>query len=87
VSPFYKNGMCPHSKNDEEYSAGTAISVGAQEFIRKPFSLSEFVIRLRKMISDSETLKGAKSEKKEDEDIQDLMNEVDTHGQARGTLK
>ncbi len=61
---------------DDEYSAGTAVSVGASEFIKKPFSLYEIVIRLQKMIGDSETLKGVKSQKKEDENVQDLMNEL-----------
>jgi CheY-like chemotaxis protein len=64
---------------DEEYSAGTAISVGAQEFIKKPFSLSEFVIRLHKMISDSKTLRPAKSEKSGDKNIQDFMNELEAN--------
>ena len=62
---------------DEEYSAGTAISLGAREFIKKPFSLSEFLIRLQKMISDSELLKRTKTEKNEEEKIQDLMNELE----------
>jgi CheY-like chemotaxis protein len=62
---------------DEEYSAGTAISVGASEFIRKPFSLDEFAIRLHKMINDSETVRRLKSEKKPDEDVQDLMDELE----------
>ena len=31
---------------DEGYSVGTALSVGAREFIKKPFSLDEFAIRL-----------------------------------------
>ncbi len=61
----------------EEYSAATAVSVGAREFIRKPFSLSEFVIRLQKMITDSEDLKRAKTEKNEDENIKDLMDELE----------
>jgi len=62
---------------DEEYSAGTAISVGAREFIKKPFSLDEFAIRLHKMINDSETLRRLKSEKKPDKDMQDLMDELE----------
>jgi DNA-binding NtrC family response regulator len=62
---------------DEEYSAGTAISVGAREFIKKPFSLDEFAIRLRKMINDAETLRLLKSEKKPDEDVQDLMDDLE----------
>jgi len=62
---------------DEEYSAGTAISVGAREFIKKPFSLDEFAIRLHKMINDSEILKRMKGEKNVDENIQDLMDELE----------
>jgi CheY-like chemotaxis protein len=62
---------------EEEYSAGTAISVGAREFIKKPFSLDEFAIRLHKMINDSEILKRMKGEKNVDENIQDLMDELE----------
>ena len=62
---------------DEEYSAGTAISVGAREFIKKPFSLEEFSLRLRKMIADSETLGQLKIEKEKEEDFQDIMNELE----------
>jgi DNA-binding NtrC family response regulator len=62
---------------DEEYSAGTAISVGAREFIKKPFSISEFALRLQKMISDSETIKQLKIEKNKEEDVQDLMRELE----------
>jgi DNA-binding response OmpR family regulator len=63
---------------DEEYSAGVAISFGAQEFIKKPFSFDEFAIRFHKMISDSETLKRMKSGKEADEDIQKPGNKLDT---------
>ena len=62
---------------DEEYSAGIAISAGAREFIKKPFSLEEFAIRLHKMINDSQTLRRPKSKKDVDEDMQDLMNELE----------
>jgi DNA-binding NtrC family response regulator len=62
---------------DDEYSAGIAISVGAREFIKKPFSLDELAIRLHKMINDSETLRRMKSEKGGDENVQDLMNELE----------
>jgi CheY-like chemotaxis protein len=62
---------------DEEYSAGIAISAGAREFIKKPFSLDEFAIRLHKMINDSKTLGRMKSEKDGDKDMQDLMNELE----------
>jgi diguanylate cyclase (GGDEF)-like protein len=36
----------------EEYSAETAIVSGAREFIHKPFSVSEFLIRFDKMMRD-----------------------------------
>jgi diguanylate cyclase (GGDEF)-like protein len=36
----------------EEYSAETAIASGAREFIRKPFSVSEFLIRFDQMMRD-----------------------------------
>jgi DNA-binding response OmpR family regulator len=62
---------------DEEYSAGIAISAGAREFIKKPFSLEEFGIRLHKMINDSEALRRLKGEKNVDEDMQDLMKELE----------
>ncbi len=62
---------------DEEYSAGTAISAGAREFIKKPFSLDEFAIRLHKMITDSEAIRRVQSEKKAEDDVQDLMNELE----------
>jgi CheY-like chemotaxis protein len=62
---------------DEEYSAGIAISAGAREFIKKPFSLEEFGIRLHKMINDSGAFRRLKGEKNVDEDMQDLMNELE----------
>jgi CheY-like chemotaxis protein len=63
---------------DEEYSAGMAISVGAREFIKKPFSLDEFAIILHKMINDSESLRRLMGEKNADKDMQDLMDELET---------
>src|SRR4030042_6041059 len=36
----------------EEYSAEIAIASGAREFINKPFSVSEFLIRFEKMMRD-----------------------------------
>jgi CheY-like chemotaxis protein len=62
---------------EEEYSAGIAVSVGAREFIKKPFSLDEFAIRLHKMINDAEALRRLKSEKDADEDMQELMKELE----------
>jgi DNA-binding response OmpR family regulator len=60
---------------DEEYSAGTAISLGAREFIKKPFSPEEFAIRLSKMIGDSETMKRIGSGEELDKETQESMNE------------
>ena len=62
---------------EEEYSAGIAISVGAREFIKKPFSLDEFAIRLHKMIKDAEALRRLRSDKGADEEMQDLMKELE----------
>jgi two-component system capsular synthesis sensor histidine kinase RcsC len=62
---------------DEEYSEGTVISAGAREFLKKPFTLDEFAVRLNKMINDSETIKRMEKEKKADEDLQDLMKELE----------
>ncbi len=38
----------------EEYPPETAITSGAREFIRKPFSVSEFIIRFDQMMRDHE---------------------------------
>jgi DNA-binding response OmpR family regulator len=62
---------------DEEYSEGTVISVGAREFLRKPFTLDEFAVRLNKMINDSEMIKRMEKEKNADEDLRDLMEELE----------
>jgi two-component system response regulator MprA len=69
---------------DEEYSAGVAISVGAREFIKKPFSLDEFAIRFRKMIGDSERLKRMKSGKDVDEEIHNMGSELETLKRTKG---
>jgi len=62
---------------DEEYSAGVAIFAGARDFIKKPFSLDEFAIRLHKMINESESLSRLKGEKNVDKGMQDLMKELE----------
>jgi two-component system cell cycle response regulator len=36
----------------EEHSAGSAIAAGAREFIKKPFSIDEFIVRFNKMMRD-----------------------------------
>jgi CheY-like chemotaxis protein len=40
----------------DEYSAETAIAAGAREFINKPFSIEEFIIRFHKMMHEHEIL-------------------------------
>jgi DNA-binding response OmpR family regulator len=67
---------------DEEYSAGTAISLGAREFIKKPFSPDEFAIRLSKMIGDSKTMKHMGSEKEVDRETEKFMNELEAPRQT-----
>jgi two-component system response regulator AtoC len=63
---------------DEEYTAGAAIAAGAREYIKKPFSPDEFFGQLQKMINDSETIKRLRNEKLVDENVQDLMDELNT---------
>ncbi len=41
----------------DEFSAQKAISAGAREFIKKPFSITEFSLRLNKMLRDQEILR------------------------------
>jgi len=36
----------------DEHSAGSAIAAGAREFIKKPFSIEEFILRFDKMMRD-----------------------------------
>ncbi len=36
----------------DEHSAGSALAAGAREFIKKPFSIDEFVLRFDKMMRD-----------------------------------
>jgi len=68
---------------DEEYSAGTAISLGAREFIKKPFSPDEFAIRLSKMIGDSETMRRMGSGKDADKETQEFTNELEAPKQIK----
>ncbi len=69
---------------EEEDTAGLAISVGARDFIKKPFSLNEFSIRLHKMINDSEAQKRMKREADVDKDVQEFTNEVQPPKQMKG---
>ena len=56
-----------------EYSAQSAIAAGAQEFIKKPFSLPEFILRFNKMMHEHESL--CKVREKRDEMIFNLHRE------------
>jgi DNA-binding NtrC family response regulator len=61
----------------EEYSVRSAISVGALEFIQKPFSFFEFSIRLRKMIENAELLNRMKAENREEKGVENLRNQLE----------
>lgn len=49
--------------HEEDYSAESALKAGAREFIKKPFSFPEFIIRFDKMMRDHETLCRLKKER------------------------
>ena len=68
---------------DEGDTAGLAITAGARDFIKKPFSLNEFSVRLHKMINDSEAQRRMKGEKDVDKDIQEFMNELEPPKQMK----
>lgn len=73
--------------HDNEFSSVTAISAGAKEFIKKPFSLGEFALRFQKMMRDHEVLVqiDAKqkemlfhSQRKSQEEIDELKKEIES---------
>jgi DNA-binding NtrC family response regulator len=68
---------------EEGGTAGLAITVGARDFIKKPFSLNEFSVRLHKMINDSEAQRRMKREKGVDKDIQGSTNELEPPKQMK----
>ena len=68
---------------EEEDTYGLAICTGAQDFIKKPFSLNEFSVRLHKMINDSEAQRRMKREKDVDKDIQEVKNELEPPKQKK----
>ena len=76
--------MTGHGK---EYSAESAIAAGARDFIEKPFSIEEFLLRLSKMMRDYEILCQIKVKqnqmvyrlsKKSLEEINELKREIDS---------
>jgi DNA-binding response OmpR family regulator len=73
--------------HDNEFSSVTAVSAGAREFIKKPFSLGEFALRFQKMMRDHEILirieakqkeMSFHSQRKSQEEINELKKEVET---------
>jgi hypothetical protein len=58
-------------------TAGLAITGGARDFIKKPFDLNEFSVRLHKMINDSEVQRRMKSEKDVDDGMRKLLDELE----------
>jgi len=68
---------------DEGDTAGLAITAGARDFIKKPFSFNEFSVRLHKMINDSEAQRRMKREKGVDKDIQKSINELEPPKQMK----
>ena len=68
---------------DQGNTAGLAITVGARDFIRKPFSLNEFSVRLHKMINESEAQKRMRREKDAGQDIQESIDELEPSKQLK----
>lgn len=57
----------------DEYSAQKALFAGAREFIKKPFSISEFLLRLDKMMREQEVFRQIHLKKEELKIISNLM--------------
>ena len=68
---------------EEEDTAGLAICAGARDFIKKPFSLNEFSVRLHKMINDSEAQRRMKREKDVVKDNRGFTNEPEPPKQMK----
>jgi two-component system, chemotaxis family, chemotaxis protein CheY len=68
---------------EKEDTAGLAICAGARDFIKKPFSLNEFSVRLHKMINDSEAQKRMKTETDVDKSIQEFTNDLEPPKQMK----
>ena len=73
----------------DEHSSESAIEAGAREFVKKPFSLDEFIIRFDKMMRDHETLCKTKEKynkmlfnihRKSSEEIERLKREIKSMG-------
>ena len=73
--------------HDNEFASVTAVAVGAKEFIKKPFSLTEFALRFQKMMNDYELFLQIEAKQKEMlfniqkrsvEKITDLKREIES---------
>ena len=73
--------------HDKESSSVTAVAAGAKEFIKKPFSLTEFALRFQKMMSNYELFLQIEAKQKEmlfhmqkrsAEEITDLKREIES---------
>jgi CheY-like chemotaxis protein len=71
----------------QEYSFESAITAGARDFIKKPFSIEEFMLRLKKMIRDYEISCRVEAEqnervfhlkRKSSEEISELKREIES---------
>jgi len=71
----------------DDYSTEEAIEAGAQEFVKKPFSITELDLRFRKMMRNHEILKQIESKRNEivfnlqresSEKIKELKEEIET---------
>lgn len=71
----------------QEYSVESAIAAGARDFIKKPFSIEEFMLRLKKMMRDYEILCQLEAEqnervfhlkRKSSEEISELKREIES---------
>ncbi len=68
--------MTGHS---HEYSAEMAIRSGAREFIKKPFTISEFLLRFTKMMREHEMFKVIKGKIKESEQYAEKLKKEIEH--------
>jgi DNA-binding response OmpR family regulator len=72
--------------HDQDYPAEAAMNAGAQEFIKKPFSIKEFLLRFHKMMKNHDILLKIEAKKNEiifhsqmesEEKIRELQREIE----------
>ena len=69
----------------ELFSSATAVAAGAREFIEKPFSVVEFVVRFHKMMGECNLFSGMASGK--NEVLTDLREEPDAKVEGFGSTE